>query len=437
MIDSLSNRDRIQAGISSILLVIFLITASTCGWLGWQAEIRQQNKWHEANRLTYLALETKFLAADFNGWQTAYAFDVARGISNATDDESFSRRHFLESAQSFSQELHLIQDHLQTDSEYERWEKAYAHYKNFMDVDQEVIDAYRDGDQQRIQHANELVLGREIDHFSHIIQSTEELIVIILNLSNQTLLEARQESDLAHILMLVCGACILVLINFFVSRANRYIKHQFKLLRRVDRIARTDGLTGIANRRVWDESLAKFMEQSTLQTNPLTVVILDLDHFKKFNDSRGHQAGDRLLRESAQAWNKQLREGDLLARYGGEEFGLLLPKCEPENAYAIVQRLRQSVPEQQTFSAGIALWDGQEEASSFVARADAALYRAKAKGRNRSEIAELFVNESSANELSTSEASTSEPDGSPDQRPTKPVDAAQQTCPEHQCLETV
>jgi diguanylate cyclase len=90
---------------------------------------------------------------------------------------------------------------------------------------------------------------------------------------------------------------------------------------------------------------------------------------------------------AAQAWSNQLRSGDLIARYGGEEFGILLPKCSPENAANIVERLRRVVPDRQTFSAGIALWDGQEKPEETVARADAALYLAKQNGRDRSEFA--------------------------------------------------
>lgn len=387
MISSSQNRDRFQAAISIILLTFFFIASIIFGWLGWKVSLQQQAKWREANRLTYLALETKFLAADFNGWQTAYAFDVVRGVPGATEDEAFSRRHFLDSSNHFELELEQIKTNLQLDSELERWSRVKDNFQHYMEIDQQVISAYRSGEPQALEHANELVLGREIDLFTQISHSTEELIVLVLNLSNQTLKDAEGAADAAYRLMLLCGGCILFLLNFAVSRANRFVDYQRKLLHKIGKIAQTDGLTGIANRRVWDEELPKLAEQSALDQMPLTVVILDLDYFKKFNDSKGHQAGDILLRTTAQAWNAQLRSGDLLVRYGGEEFGMLLPKCSPENAYKIVERLRSKVPDQQTFSAGIALWDGQEKPEATVARADEALYRAKANGRNRSEFA--------------------------------------------------
>ena len=388
---SSQNRDRFQAAISLVLLTIFFLASILFGWLGWQASLQQQHKWREANRLTYLGLETKFLAADFNGWQTAYAFDVIRGVPGATDDEAFSRRHFLDSSQNFALELEQIKNDLTQESELERWSHVYADFQHYMDVDQQVISAYRTGDAQEIQRASELVLGREIDLFTQISHSTEELIVLVLNLSNQTLKDAELSANGAYRLMLLCGGCILFLLNFAVSRANRFVTYQHKLLHKIGKIAHTDGLTGIANRRVWDDELPKLIEQAALKEKPLTVVILDLDYFKKFNDSKGHQAGDVLLRTTAQAWNDQLRSGDLLARYGGEEFGMVLPQCSPENAFKIVERLRDLVPAQQTFSAGIAQWDGQEKPEETVARADKALYRAKANGRNRSEFAQEYT----------------------------------------------
>ena len=82
--------------------------------------------------------------------------------------------------------------------------------------------------------------------------------------------------------------------------------------------------------------------------------MLDLDHFKEFNDTYGHPAGDRLLRETAAAWREELRAGDFVARLGGDEFALLLPNCNAANALEVVERLRQRIPSEQTCSAGIA-----------------------------------------------------------------------------------
>jgi diguanylate cyclase (GGDEF)-like protein len=119
--------------------------------------------------------------------------------------------------------------------------------------------------------------------------------------------------------------------------------------------------------------------------------MVDLDHFKRFNDEFGHQAGDRLLKAAAAAWREQLRAVDHLARYGGEEFILLLPAADTLAADAIVARLLAATPAGQTFSAGIATWDGAETSDELVARADAALYAAKKAGRNRWLVAATAV----------------------------------------------
>jgi diguanylate cyclase (GGDEF)-like protein len=115
--------------------------------------------------------------------------------------------------------------------------------------------------------------------------------------------------------------------------------------------------------------------------------MIDLDHFKRYNDRRGHAAGDALLRAAAQLWRGQMRPSDLLARYGGEEFTLVLPSCRSEQALALLERLRSGMPDQQTFSAGVATWDGFESSDEMVARADRALLQAKRSGRNRTVLA--------------------------------------------------
>jgi diguanylate cyclase (GGDEF)-like protein len=157
-----------------------------------------------------------------------------------------------------------------------------------------------------------------------------------------------------------------------------------ELVSRLEMVARTDDLTGLANRRAWDEQLPREMLRAKRDEKPLCVAMVDLDHFKRFNDERGHQAGDRLLKEAAAEWSGELRATDLLARYGGEEFALALPACPPDQALMVVERLRAATPEDQTCSAGIAHWDGLESAAALVGRADTALYEAKRTGRDRS-----------------------------------------------------
>lgn len=148
-------------------------------------------------------------------------------------------------------------------------------------------------------------------------------------------------------------------------------------------LAHVDDLTGGANRRSFDERLVVEQARASRSGVELSICMIDLDHFKTFNDTFGHPAGDDLLRRATELWNAALRPEALLARLGGEEFGLVLPDAGPEAAEIVVERLRNVTPAEVTFSAGIATWDGDESLSDVVARADAALYRAKSEGRDR------------------------------------------------------
>jgi diguanylate cyclase (GGDEF)-like protein len=152
-------------------------------------------------------------------------------------------------------------------------------------------------------------------------------------------------------------------------------------------LAHNDGLTGIPNRRAWELELPREMARVRRYGGRLYVALLDLDHFKLFNDQHGHQGGDRLLKEATAAWRTRIRGTDLLARYGGEEFAVLLRDCSRTEAAAVLDDLRAVTPGGQTFSAGLAQWDGHEDPERLVGRADRALYEAKHAGRDRITVA--------------------------------------------------
>jgi diguanylate cyclase (GGDEF)-like protein len=160
---------------------------------------------------------------------------------------------------------------------------------------------------------------------------------------------------------------------------------RIRQLDRVQRLADTDPLTGLFNRRTWNTVLDRAVSPAT--AGPIHVLMIDLDHFKRFNDLRGHPEGDTLLVECATLWNSVLREHDLLARLGGEEFGVLLTGATLDEAVAVADRIRSVVPREQTASVGIAAWSPDETPSQLVQRADAALYAAKAAGRDRVVVA--------------------------------------------------
>lgn len=157
---------------------------------------------------------------------------------------------------------------------------------------------------------------------------------------------------------------------------------------RLAALARNDALTGAPNRRTWDHELGRAMQRARTEGSALCVALLDLDHFKRFNDEFGHQAGDRLLREAVAAWSEVLGGEGLLARYGGEEFGLLLPGMDAGRAAVLVQAMQARTPERQSFSAGIAVSRPDLDPDAVVALADRALYEAKRSGRRCVRIAD-------------------------------------------------
>jgi diguanylate cyclase (GGDEF)-like protein len=182
----------------------------------------------------------------------------------------------------------------------------------------------------------------------------------------------------------VLAASVAYLVSWRLS--ERQAVEISRLVSRLEGLARTDPLTGVPNRRVWEEELPRELERARRMGTGVCVAMIDLDNFKSYNDSFGHQAGDLVLKEAASAWRAEVRSTDLLARYGGEEFVLLLPACALEDAIRIVERLRVVTP-LVTCSVGLACWDFQEAGDELVERADQALYAAKAEGRNRHVLA--------------------------------------------------
>ena len=178
------------------------------------------------------------------------------------------------------------------------------------------------------------------------------------------------------------GVGVVVLSGLVLARMALMLGHVQTQAADIAAVARVDSLTGAPNRRTWDHELARACVDAHESTKPLSVAMIDLDHFKRYNDEHGHQSGDRLLRETVLAWTRDLDPGHLLARYGGEAFAMLLPGLHPTAARAVVERLRARTPGGQTFSAGVAAWHPGTEPSSALAAADRALYRAKRAGRD-------------------------------------------------------
>jgi diguanylate cyclase (GGDEF)-like protein len=162
-----------------------------------------------------------------------------------------------------------------------------------------------------------------------------------------------------------------------------------RLVVRLREASMLDALTGLFNRRAMNEALHRAWLRHRRTRAPLAALVIDLDHFKRINDTRGHAAGDAVLARVAGLLQAQLRAEDVLGRAGGEEFWLVLPDTSRAHALALAERLRQQVADATlgtTCSVGVALAEeGDLDAGQLIARADAALYRAKDGGRNRVE----------------------------------------------------
>ena len=162
------------------------------------------------------------------------------------------------------------------------------------------------------------------------------------------------------------------------------------LLEQVQRLAATDGLTAIANRRTFEATLERELARAQRHAEPVSLVLLDIDHFKVLNDTHGHVAGDEVLRNVAAALACECREFDTAARYGGEEFAVILPGCTAAEALEAAERFRRIVAEAPgevpiTASAGVATFpDHARDAEHLVRITDDALYSAKRSGRDRS-----------------------------------------------------
>lgn len=167
----------------------------------------------------------------------------------------------------------------------------------------------------------------------------------------------------------------------------------------LSRLALTDSLTELANRRAFEESLGAELARSLRHCRPLSLLYLDLDHFKRVNDAHGHAVGDEVLTDFAALLKRLARRGDLAARIGGEEFAVVLPHTGLDQAQIVADRIRKAVEEQplgrtakipMTVSIGAATFAGSSahDRHTFLIAADSALYRAKTEGRNRVAVAE-------------------------------------------------
>ncbi|TVR66708.1 MAG: diguanylate cyclase [Spirochaetaceae bacterium] len=207
---------------------------------------------------------------------------------------------------------------------------------------------------------------------------------------------------------LEAGAVDYITKPFRLAIVRARVRTHLELKRKNDMLedlANRDGLTGIHNRRQFEETLEREWRRAARAGSPLSLILFDIDYFKPYNDNYGHQAGDRCLQAVAQAAERALlRAGDMIARYGGEEFVVVLPNTASDEALQVAERMRTAVEDLKeehrhspvgdhlTISAGVATaWPSRTDPETdqdsgrreLVGRADQALYEAKSAGRNR------------------------------------------------------
>jgi diguanylate cyclase (GGDEF)-like protein len=193
----------------------------------------------------------------------------------------------------------------------------------------------------------------------------------------------------------VCGVLIVVwqlaiasvpegaagMLRLLAGQAAVAIEHA-GLRARMETLSLTDPLTGVSSRRVFEDELPRELARARRGDHPVSIALVDLDHLAAFNMLRGEKEGDRLIKETGALWRGELRDVDTLARLGGATFGVILPNCGLDDAVDVLDRGRARTPREQTASAGVARWDGDEPAELLQARCQDVLRAAKQAGRN-------------------------------------------------------
>lgn len=247
--------------------------------------------------------------------------------------------------------------------------------------------------------ASQLTRGRQLTN--RVLSQLDQIEAVERELMQQredSAAQAARRSDDFQGMLTVSGVLLLAIGAYSSQALRRAIQREQAIRAELDRIATTDELTGLANRRELFASLDRMIATAQRSGRPLSVAVLDLDRFKQVNDTHGHPAGDEVLRRVAEMARLLLRQQDLVGRLGGEEFLIAFPDCPAQEAVAACERLRQGVAAlpvllpsgvglSVTISTGVAQFETSDDRKTVISRADEALYRAKKGGRDQVRLA--------------------------------------------------
>ena len=233
----------------------------------------------------------------------------------------------------------------------------------------------------------------------------DEISRVVLDAANMLQIKVGHQPTYEEIAALASQGLATLNLSYqeMTSRLERSLEEQKEMAQELDKVnkeletkASTDGLTGLNNRRAFDEAMERELAQSQRQGKPLSLLIFDVDHFKRFNDDFGHQAGDLVLKQLGMTLGATVRKADFPARYGGEEFAVVMPFTSQVQAIGVAERIRSNIEEMRvpwegqmlkvTVSIGCTTVLGSRtdiDVEGAIKAADTALYEAKENGRNQ------------------------------------------------------
>jgi diguanylate cyclase (GGDEF)-like protein len=381
-----------------VALLLFMLGLSVWSARSAVGELEDaQRELSEVTRTVRDVQRLQFLAAELNGWLTHYALDVATGGPGVVPGNVYGLSFGAALSEMNAslgtlrtggllrgrepQQLSAVDSAVQELAAVDSAVKQLAHLAN------QAQAAYSAGTPEKLREGYALVRGEAFTAYQAALTPINQLSENVISRSDVGALVAHQAAERAatRLLRFSVGAGVLVLLLTLL--VIDLLRRRERLVQQFRALADTDGLTGLSNRRHWESVLARELAVQGRRAAPVSLVMIDLDHFKAFNDRFGHQSGDDLLRALAELLSDDLHPPALAARYGGEEFSLLLPGHSLADAQIWLGALRSRMPYGQNFSAGLTLLSRHDTPLTAMARADDALYAAKRAGRAQNALA--------------------------------------------------